>query len=133
MDLIEKKITLGILKEWRETFAEYEAQVEQNHKNGYIAHYCVHGVDMWTDYDAICGPCEHGYGYFDYLEYLDLSRNRAKELVEQFHKDIANAQKVRELARDAGAYAELGVETEALVKKMLELAWGKLERFFPKK
>lgn len=31
------------------------------HEQGYRPHYCEHGLDLWTDYDPICGPCEDGY------------------------------------------------------------------------
>ena len=39
----------------------YEEECERDARNGYRAHYCIHGTNQWTDYDNICGPCEDGY------------------------------------------------------------------------
>lgn len=58
-------------------FEQYEAEVADWYANGdgrsvadggrgYSYPACVHGVSRWTDYDNICGPCEDGYGHFDW-------------------------------------------------------------------
>ncbi len=40
--------------------AEYEAECREWARQGYRAHHCPHGRDLWVDYDVICGPCEDG-------------------------------------------------------------------------
>lgn len=40
--------------------AEYEQACREWAAQGYRPHYCRHGVNLWTDYDSICGDCESG-------------------------------------------------------------------------
>lgn len=39
----------------------YEEECRRDSAQGYRPHYCIHGMNLWTDYDPICGPCEDGY------------------------------------------------------------------------
>lgn len=38
--------------------AEYDRECAEWAEKGYRPHYCIHGVDLWTGYDNICGYCE---------------------------------------------------------------------------
>jgi len=40
--------------------AAYDEECREWARQGYRAHYCIHGTNQWTDYDNICGPCEDG-------------------------------------------------------------------------
>lgn len=55
---------LACLNKTREVYAEmrgsYESDCASYSAQGYRAHYCIHGTDLWTDYDNICGGCEAG-------------------------------------------------------------------------
>lgn len=56
----------------RRRFDEYEESVNKwyrhRHLNqGHTFPVCIHGSSRWTDYDNICGGCEDGDSYFDYL------------------------------------------------------------------
>lgn len=39
---------------------DYEREVREAAEEGFRPHYCIHGTNLWTDYDPICGPCEDG-------------------------------------------------------------------------
>lgn len=41
---------------------EYAEECEEYAKQGFRPQYCIHGVNLWTDYDPICGWCEDGDG-----------------------------------------------------------------------
>jgi len=38
-------------EEYRKECAEWSAK-------GFRPHYCIHGVNMWVDYDCACAECE---------------------------------------------------------------------------
>ena len=38
--------------------AEYDADCAQWAEEGLAPHYCIHGTNLWVDYDNICGGCE---------------------------------------------------------------------------
>lgn len=40
--------------------AERQAEVQFYADQGYRPRYCIHGTNLWTDYDNICGGCEDG-------------------------------------------------------------------------
>lgn len=44
---------------------------------------CIHGTSTWTDYDNICGPCENGEGYWDYVREAEWAIIRAKTALAQ--------------------------------------------------
>lgn len=57
---------------------EYAAECDYWHSQGYTPHYCIHGANLWVDYDCVCGPCEDSLtvyqealslAYCDYNEY----------------------------------------------------------------
>lgn len=39
---------------------EYAEACREAYDEGFAPHYCIHGTDLWTDYDNICGGCEDG-------------------------------------------------------------------------
>ncbi|MNW48366.1 hypothetical protein D3C74_257290 [compost metagenome] len=46
------------LHDIQERDAEWERDRDQWNRDGYRAHYCRHGVNLWVDYDCACGACE---------------------------------------------------------------------------
>jgi len=38
--------------------AEYARECQDYRDQGHRPHYCIHGTDLWVDYDNICGGCE---------------------------------------------------------------------------
>lgn len=64
------KLALKLLqarrKRWAEVQAAYDADCLEWRKQGYRPHYCIHGRNMWVDYDIACGECENGEGYWEY-------------------------------------------------------------------
>jgi hypothetical protein len=64
---------LEIVKAERKRHADWAESAEEWRRQGYRPHYCPHGMNLWVDYDVICGACEDGRGYFDYLTELDVA------------------------------------------------------------
>lgn len=48
------------LRAIRENRAEYERECEEYRAQGFRPQYCIHGVNMWVDYDCACWRCEEG-------------------------------------------------------------------------
>lgn len=72
------KIALTELARVRAMYEAHEAHAEECHRQGFRAHYCAHGVNMWTDYDAMCGECENGRQRFHYMEEAEAALGYAK-------------------------------------------------------
>jgi hypothetical protein len=72
------KLALIILNRHRQTFIDYEESAAEYAKQGYRPHYCVHGVNMWVDYDCACGMCEEYGGYWHYDTYARFAIDEAK-------------------------------------------------------
>lgn len=72
------KLALIILNRHRQTFIDYEEEAAQYAKEGFRPHYCVHGVNMWVDYDCACYACEEYGSYYDYETYARFSLDEAK-------------------------------------------------------
>lgn len=45
--------------------ADYDKACEDWASQGYRPQHCFHGVNLWTDYDPICGWCEDGDDWRD--------------------------------------------------------------------
>lgn len=60
------KLAVTKLAEVRNMYAEHDEHKRECYNAGHRPHYCAHGVNQWTDYDAMCGECEDGRSYFDY-------------------------------------------------------------------
>lgn len=67
MDVIAEETNASIRKlaglhlaELRAEYAAWEAECARYHEQGFNPHYCVHGANLWVDYDIPCGTCEQG-------------------------------------------------------------------------
>jgi hypothetical protein len=80
---ILKKSKVDLANRW----ASYEADCEQDRKEGHRPHYCFHGMSQWTDYDNICGACEDGYGY-SWESMVPLLYSDAIDKAKAFYKDM---------------------------------------------
>lgn len=100
--MTEKRVleaALVLLNRARKHFAEWEEQCREERKQGYAPSACVHGTSRWTDYDNICGPCEDGYGYWDYMTQARLALSEAQGIRAQVSVRIAAAGKLMEIDR----------------------------------
>ena len=59
---LAKRLLPGIARQQALQREEWEAVAVQCYREGYRPHYCIHGTNLWTDYDNICWGCEE-YGY----------------------------------------------------------------------
>ncbi len=55
---LREKVLAGVKKSIAEERAAYERECKEYAEQGFRAHYCRHGVNLWVDYDPICGYCE---------------------------------------------------------------------------
>lgn len=71
----EKRIAIAkarhIFARQEKTLAEWKVDAAEAAADGYRPHYCVHGTNLWTDYDNICQGCED-WGYTGFPSYSDL-------------------------------------------------------------
>jgi hypothetical protein len=58
-------------------------------REGYRAPHCEHGMNLWTDYDPICGPCEDGMTMRDGVERRTYALDQAKRRMEEFDSIMA--------------------------------------------
>jgi hypothetical protein len=72
-------------KQWE----AYERDCADYAKDGYRPAYCFHGTNLWVDYDAMCGACEDGYGWFDPMLYRQLAISEAKRAYEDFEERLS--------------------------------------------
>jgi len=49
----------------RQHYINWEAEAEEYRAEGKRPHYCPHGMNLWVDYDVICGACEEGGLYWN--------------------------------------------------------------------
>lgn len=69
--------------------AEYRTACAEAAAEGFAPHYCIHGTNLWTDYDPICGACEAG----EFTEYTSPAEI-ATLAREQAESDIAREDEV---------------------------------------
>jgi len=81
---MEKAVAKKVLRDLRDRDREYREDCEQAYRDGYRPHYCRHGMNLWVDYDPICGPCEDGLTF--YQEALYITRLRAQEVSARMDK-----------------------------------------------
>ena len=63
MALAEFLHTLKVArKRYAQMVTEWDENVEMHAAEGHRPSTCIHGTNMWTDYDNICGACEEGLG-----------------------------------------------------------------------
>lgn len=77
-------------------YLDYLAEVESYRADGYRAHYCEHGTNMWTDYDNICGPCEDGLSMRDGLTRREYALDSAKRRDAECKKIVKAASDLRD-------------------------------------
>lgn len=100
IDTRTKQIAADLFAQQR---AFEEAQAEAA-KDGFRPHYCIHGTNLWTDYDNICGGCEDG----------TFTQYSSPEQVRAYARDIAEGEKARE-ARQAK-------EVEETIERILHIS-----------
>lgn len=81
---------------------EYEEAQRDAAKEGFRPHYCIHGTNLWTDYDNICGGCEDG----EFTQYSTPAE------VHAYARAVAEGEEARE-ARQA---AEVTATIERVVR-----------------
>ena len=89
METVILKLAMAIFKQYAKDWEAYERDCEASWKLGYRPRHCFHGVNLWTDYDPICGPCEDGYGWFDRTAYRQLALLEAKTSYKMFEERLA--------------------------------------------
>lgn len=87
---MKQKLALNITKAMRKVYENYEEAALDEAKRGYSMHYCIHGTNLWTDYDNICGGCENGESYFDYMRELRYAKDRVDSTWEKCQKRRVN-------------------------------------------
>lgn len=91
------KLALQILAGYRLQFAEYAEFVAESHKAGFSPSHCMHGVNLWTDYDPMCGACEDGLNYWDYETFAGMALAEAKKAYQEYQKRIDAVTKLSSL------------------------------------
>lgn len=61
----ERGRALKHLKGLRQRDEEYLVECAEWRAQGYRPHHCIHGTDLWVDYDNICGFCEDGASNYE--------------------------------------------------------------------
>lgn len=56
------KLAMKYMQNYRQRLVEYEEECRQDRAEGHRPHYCLHGMNLWVDWDPICGPCEDALG-----------------------------------------------------------------------
>lgn len=88
-----QRLAVELLDQRRAMYEAHDADVHRWYRHRHINEghsypTCIHGTSNWTDYDNICGACEDGYMYFDYLrdarECLDEAVRRWERYWEAF-------------------------------------------------
>lgn len=95
------------LDAYRAQFAAHEVEKREAWARGEMLHYCVHGTNLWTDYDPMCGPCEDGYGYWDYLTFAGLALAEAKADYVRFEERLSLYVKLSNMGAPADALFSL--------------------------
>lgn len=53
------------VKRLRRLQAEWDEDAREAAKEGFRPHHCIHGTNLWVDWDPICGPCEDGFSRYE--------------------------------------------------------------------
>lgn len=84
-----KMLAVKLVQKEREWYQKYDEDVDAWYRDpvnrGLSYPCCIHGMSNWTDYDNICGGCESGFGYFNYMDQL-----------RRFKDEVLAAEKLRE-------------------------------------
>lgn len=68
------------------TQREYDEECREAAEQGFRPHYCIHGTNLWTDYDPICGYCENGEPLWDDARDWDNAKHKAAALYAEVAK-----------------------------------------------
>lgn len=101
----------------------YREACEDDRRNGHRPHHCVHGVNMWVDYDCACYQCEDGETLYD-LE-AKTPADLMRETLEAFRYEIpALHEKFRELSNAYLVMNRIGnrITSEKTTDLFLELS-----------
>lgn len=99
-----------------QTIRMFESAAEdaaQDRRDGHRAHYCVHGMNLWTDYDPICGPCEDGLT--SVADYLPILRERAIADARRFRADLDDIVKMNNTATRLSITFDVGEALDQLM------------------
>lgn len=108
---LHKDIILARVERERARYAEYDEYCESHYRRGYRPEHCPHGVNLWVDYDPICGYCENGYSYFDYQRAVRDAIDAVRAGVKRTRDITRAAEVLAKAARDAPSGAvQLGDE-----------------------
>ncbi len=66
------------------SYAAYLADCEEDRQQGYRPHFCQHGMNLWTDFDPICGYCEDGFTMADGVVRRTYALSEARAAVAEF-------------------------------------------------
>jgi hypothetical protein len=89
-----------ILRRERAAWAAYREECDAQRAQGYRPSHCRHGVYLWVEWDAICGPCEDGAGYWEYTREASDAIARAQRAWDLYTAGIAALASVRGIAGD---------------------------------
>jgi hypothetical protein len=73
----------------RRQYVEYLEECDADNARGHRPHYCEHGMNMWTDYDPICGSCEEGWTMSDPLQRMRYALVLAHQNVDKMSRLLA--------------------------------------------
>lgn len=76
----------AIQRNFRAQAEDYFAMCAEYRREGFSPRYCVHGVNMWVDYDCACFECEDGGWDADTL--MDFPFTRAVVMARDEWADI---------------------------------------------
>lgn len=96
-------------------FEEYEEDCRYDATNGHRSHYCVHGVNQWTDYDNICGQCEEGLTTLK--DYMPLLRHEALTEARRFWAEADQLVKINADLDRMGIDFDFGTAFETLTSR----------------
>lgn len=109
---IIKKSKVDLAARW----ASYERDCDQDRKEGHRPHHCFHGMNLWTDYDNICGACEDGYGD-SWESMVPLLYSDAIDKAKAFYKDMRTLADAARLLHSLNQDYDIGPALDSLMKR----------------
>lgn len=97
-----------LAEEYLRRYEAYREECDQAAREGYRPHYCEHGMNLWTDYDPICGWCEDGVTMRDGAQRRRAALDEARQTHETFEALMAATNYLRRhgIEYDGGAFAD---------------------------
>lgn len=72
-----------------DAYNAYLAEADRDLAEGHRPHYCEHGMNLWVDWDPICGACEDGVTAADGVHRRTVALREAHRRVEQFNRIVS--------------------------------------------